>query len=100
MTGHAENAIAQLNRAYLRDLPLGAAKRLEAMPPEEVAQALVDQPADAIGLLFGAMAPDVAASLLSHLPDPLSKSILEKITPNTALTILGQFEEAERQSYN
>lgn len=96
MSGHPENAIAQLNRVYLRDFSLGAAKLLEAMPPAEVAQALADQPADAIGALFDTMAPDVAASLLSHLPDVLTRSVLEEIRPNTALTLLGQFDEEER----
>ena len=57
MTGHAEVAIAELTRTYLRDFPLGAAKQLEAMPPSEAAQALADQPVDAIGSLFEAMAP-------------------------------------------
>ncbi len=96
MSGHPENAIAQLNRVYLRDFPLGAAKLLEAMPPAEVAQALAEQPADAIGSVFDSMAPDVAASLLSHLPEALTRSVLEEIRPNTALTLLGQFDEEER----
>jgi len=96
MSGHPENAIAQLNRVYLRDFPLGAAKLLEAMPPAEVALALAEQPAEAIGSLFDSMAPDVAASLLSHLPEALTRSVLEEIRPNTALTLLGQFDEEER----
>ncbi len=99
MTGQADIAIAELNRAYLRDFPLGAAKQLEAMPPAEAAQALTDQPVDAIGSLFEAMAPDVAAGLLGNLPEAQAASALTAISPNTALTILGQFDEAERLRY-
>jgi len=96
MTGLAENAIAELNRVYLRDYPLGAAKQLEAMPPAEAAQALSGQAADAIGSLFETMAPDVAASLLAELPEPLGLEALASISPNIALTILGQFDDDVR----
>lgn len=99
MTGSADVAIAELNRTYLRDFPLGAAKQLEAMPPAEAAQALADQPAEAIGSLFEAMAPDVAADLLGHLPESQAASALAAIGPNTTLTILGQFDESGRQGY-
>ncbi len=97
MTGHAEIAIAELNRVYLRDFPLGAAKQLEAMPPAEVAQALADQPVEAIGSLFETMAPDVAASLRGHLPEELASAVLAAVSPNTALNILGQLDEEERK---
>lgn len=97
MKGHADIAIAELNRVYLRDFPLGAAKQLEAMPPAEVAQALADQPVEAIGSLFETMAPDVAASLLAHLPEALASAALAAVNPNTALNILGQLDEDERQ---
>jgi len=33
---------------------------------------------------------------LSHLPEALTRSVLEEIRPNTALTLLGQFDEEER----
>ena len=99
MTGQAEVAIAELNRAYLRDFPLGAAKQLEAMSPTEAAQALAEQPVDAIGPLFEAMAPDVAAGVLDQLAESQSSAALAAVSPNTALTILGQFDEAERQRH-
>jgi magnesium transporter len=96
MTGSAETAIAQLNRVYLRDFPLGAAKQLEAIPPKEAAEALAGQPAEAIAALFETMASDVAANVLDDLPDDLGRAVLAAISPNTALTILGQFDEESR----
>lgn len=96
MTGSAETAIAQLNRVYLRDFPLGAAKQLEAIPPKEAAEALAGQPAEAVGALFETMASDVAANLLGDLPEDLGRAVLAAISPNTALTILGQFDEEDR----
>ncbi|MGD1876530.1 MAG: magnesium transporter [Kiloniellaceae bacterium] len=97
MNGHLDNAVAELNRVYLRDFPLGAAKQVEAMPPGEVAQALAGQPAGAIASLIETMAPDVAAAVLAHLPDTLVTAVLSAIIPNIALTILGQFDDGERQ---
>jgi hypothetical protein len=69
-------ATQALSRSYIRDYPLDAAKRIEAMPAREVAEALAEQPVDAIGPLFGSLAPDVAADLLRllfvirHFPPP------------------------------
>ena len=99
MTGNAGSAVELLNRNYIRDFPLDAAKHLEAMPPSEVADALAGQPAEAIGPLFGWLAPDVAARLLSQLPAPLAKALLESASPNATLTLLGQFGEEESRRY-
>ncbi len=85
-----------MSRSYIRDYPLDAAKRIEAMPAEEVAEALVDQPIAAIGPLFGTLAPDVAASLLRLLPEPMARGLLESLSPNATLTLLGQCDPAER----
>ncbi len=89
-------AVQALSRSYVRDYPLDAAKRIEAMPPGEVAEALAEQPVGAIAPLFGALAPDVAASLLRLLPEPSARGLLESMSPNATLTLLGQCDEAER----
>jgi magnesium transporter len=89
-------ATQALSRSYIRDYPLDAAKRIEAMPAREVAEALAEQPVDAIGPLFGSLAPDVAADLLRLLPEPVARALLESMSPNATLTLLGQCDEAER----
>lgn len=99
MKGQAEVAIAELNRVYLRDFPLGAAKQLEGIPPEEAAQVLAGQPLEALGSLCESMAPDVVAGMLTYLPKELAARALGAISPNTALNVLGQFEEGERQRH-
>ena len=99
MTGSADSAVRVLDRTYIRDLPLDAAKQLETMPPDEVAEALAEQPAAAVGPLFGSLAPDVAAKLLSQLPEPLAKDLLERLSPNATLVLLGQFGAEERERY-
>ncbi len=96
MTGVAEIAISELNRAYLRQFPLTAARQLEAMTPDEVAAALSGQLPSVIGSVAESMAPDVAASLLRALPEDVSTAVLSSVSPNTALSIIGQLGEEER----
>ena len=48
MSGHTQVAARVLNRSYIHDFPLDAAKHVETMPPMEAAVALADQPADAV----------------------------------------------------
>jgi len=89
-------AIQALSRSYIRDYPLDAAKRIEAMPAQEVVEALVDQPVAAIAPLFATLAPDVAADLLRRLPEPMARGLLENMSPNATLTLLGQCDQTER----
>ncbi|MDJ0942531.1 MAG: magnesium transporter [Kiloniellales bacterium] len=97
MPGESAKAVALLNQSYLHDFPLDAAKQIEAMPPAEVAQALVELSAEAVTSLFVWLAPDIGASLLRHLPAPLAKHVLEDMSPNATLLLLGQFDDEERQ---
>ena len=99
MTGSAANAVALLNRSYLQQHPLDAAKRIEAMPANEAAEALIAQPVEAISRLYGWLAPDIAAGLLRRLPEDLAASLLDDMSPNATLTLLGQLDEDERQRY-
>ncbi len=93
------SAVQQLNRSYIHDYALDAAKQIETMPPAEAAEALVEQPLEAIAPLFVWLAPDVAANLLRHLPKQLAQDLLQDLSPNATLTLLGQFSDAERDSY-
>ena len=93
------SAVQQLNRSYIHDYALDAAKQIETMPPAEAAEALIEQPLEAIAPLFVWLAPDVAANLLRHLPKQLAQDLLQDLSPNATLTLLGQFSEAERDSY-
>lgn len=98
MTASATGAVQALNRDFMVDFPLDAAKQLESMPSRTAADILADQTADAIGPMFAWLAPDVAANLIRELPDDFAAHLLSTISPNAALTVLGQFEEDDRQS--
>ncbi len=96
MSDSAGRVVQALNRAFIRDHPLRAAKRIEAIPVEDVIEILAGQPADAAVPLFSWLTPDVASNLITHLPPATANEILETLSPNLALTLLGQFEDTER----
>lgn len=99
MTGGTAVAVQALNRSYVYDYPLDAAKRLEGMSPSEAAEVLADQPAQAIVPLFGWLAPDIGADLLRRLPEPVGVELLGNLSPNAALQLIGHLEPEERQQY-
>ncbi len=99
MASPAEAASVALKRHYLRDFPLDAARQAEDMPPAEIAETLAVQPAEVVAPFVAWMAPDLAADLMRHLPEPLARRLLMDMSPNAALTLLGQFDVDERERY-
>jgi len=81
-----------LNRRFLLDYPLNAAHRLEAMEPEDAADALAEHPASVLAPVFVKLAPDAAAAILRRLPVAFQKALLEELLPNDAARLLGQFD--------
>jgi len=99
MSGQASIAVHALNQRYIKEYPLDAAKRIELMPPAEAAETLSVQPVAVMTILFGWLAPDFAAGLLRHFSDDVARALLADLSPNATLTLLGQFDDAERQRY-
>ena len=97
MSDRSAPAVRALNRAFIADHSLNAAKLIEAMPAEEAAEILAEQSVEAAVSLFSWLTPDVAANLIRRLPPLMAKRILEELGPNRALVVLGQFDESERQ---
>ncbi len=97
MDGHVDNAVTALNRDFITTFPADAARHLESMSTGAAAAILSGQRIDAIGPLFPSLAPDIAADILRSLPETAATAVLANVSPNVALTMLGQFDEDERQ---
>ncbi len=97
MEGRSLGVVMALNREFIIDFPVDAAKQLETMPAQSAATILAEQTVEAIAPLFAWLVPDVAANLLRELPEALAADVLAAIAPNAALTVLGQFDPADRQ---
>lgn len=97
MAGQPSVAVHALNQSFMRDFPLEAAKRLEAMAPQDICDALADQPVEVVAPLFVWLTTDIAAELLQQLPQPMATAVLSELNPNASLSLLGQLEPEARQ---
>jgi len=96
MSGSAVAAVAALNLRYLLDYPAEAARRMEAMPPAEVAALLGAQPLHAIVPVWQHLAGDVEQAVLAHLPDETVRPLLTEVEPARAVELLTRLDAAER----
>jgi len=96
---NAATAVEALNRRFLLDHPWEAAQHIEEMRAEDVAPVLAEQPAPVLIEVCRRLAPHVAATVLTRLPEPLIKDLLSELLPNEALRLLGLLEESERTRY-
>ena len=97
MTADARPAIVALNRRYLLDFPHEAARRLESMPPVEVAELLGAQPPHAVVRTWQALTPDVARAVLECMPEMLGRYLLAEAEPAASAAVLAQFEPSGRE---
>jgi magnesium transporter len=97
MTADAIRAADRLTRRFLTDYPLEAARRIESMNPDDVAEPLSRQPASVLASVWTLLLPDSAARLLTALPEDLADRLLAELEPGEAIRILACLPEAERQ---
>ena len=96
MSAEAASAVAALNQRYLLDYPHEAARQLEAMPPEDVAELLAAPAPHAAARAWQALAPDVAAAVLELVPESLVRVVLSEAEPAAAVAVLTQLEPKTR----
>jgi magnesium transporter len=89
-------AVAALNQRFLLDYPHEAARQLETMAPEEIAELLAAPAPHAAVRAWQALAPDVAAAVLELVPDALAARLLSEAEPATAVAVLAQLEAKSR----
>jgi len=99
MSTEAIPAIAALNRRFLLDYPHEAARRLEAMASADAASLLATQPPHAAVRAWQALAPDVARSVLEHLPQALARQLLTDAEPAASAAALAQLDAESREAW-
>jgi magnesium transporter len=92
MSADASIAVAALNQRYLLDYPHEAARQLEAMPAQDVAELLAAPAPHAAARAWQALAPDVAAAVLELVPESLARVMLSEAEPTMAVAVLAQLE--------
>jgi magnesium transporter len=96
MSADASIAVAALNQRYLLDYPHEAARQLEAMPAQDVAELLAAPAPHAAARAWQALAPDVAAAVLELVPESLARVMLSEAEPTMAVAVLAQLEPKTR----
>ncbi|MFP3942836.1 MAG: magnesium transporter [Alphaproteobacteria bacterium] len=99
MTADALRAADALNRRFFVDHPLDAARKIEELKPEDVAEAAARQPVKIQVPVWRRLLPETAARLLLLLPREMSGQVLAELPPAEAVRILGHLgpEEQRRQ---
>jgi magnesium transporter len=96
MSAEAAPAVVALNQRYLLDYPHEAARQLETMPPDEVAELLGLPAPHAAARTWQALAPDIAAAVLELVPETLVRVMLSEAEPAMAVAVLAQLEPKVR----
>src|SRR5512147_1302315 len=89
-------AVIALNQRYLLDFPHEAARRLEAMPAQDIGELIAAQPPHAVVRAWAALAPDVARAVLQCVPDALGRYLLTEAEPGASAAVLAQLDAPER----
>jgi magnesium transporter len=89
-------AVLALNRRYFLDYPHEAARQLESLPPQEIADLLAGQAPHAVVRAWQLLAPDVAGAALARVPETLARHLLSESEPAVSVTVLAQFGPADR----
>jgi len=92
-------AVLALNQRYFLDYPHEAARQLEFLPPQEIADLLAGQPSHAVVRAWQLLAPDIAGAALARVPEELARHLLTESEPAVSVTVLAQFGRAERERF-
>ena len=92
-------ADAALTSRYLLDYPQEAARLLDTMAAEAVAQLLAAQPPHAALRAWQALSPDVALQVIEQLPAAQSAHLLAEADPVASVAVLTQMDAREREAW-
>ena len=95
----AANPLQSLTQAFLLNYPLGAARKLEAMSPEEASAILQQQKVHVSARVLDRLAPGMTLAILLNLPDSLAASMLENMGINIVIGLLSQLSVAKRDAW-
>jgi magnesium transporter len=91
-----DTASAALTLRYLLDHPREAARRLERLPPDDIAALLTAQPQHALLPVWRGLTSDIEQAVLPLLPARLARHLLSELEPTEAVALLNRLEVAER----
>ncbi|MDQ8180149.1 magnesium transporter [Pelagicoccus sp. SDUM812005] len=97
-TPPAADPVFILNRDYLLNYTIDAARRIEAMRTGDALDALEDQPPHVIARVFERLAPGAADNILKNLPEALSSRVLNSVDIRTGTALLSRCSTEQQES--
>jgi magnesium transporter len=89
-------AVLALNQRYFLDYPHEAARQLESLPPRDIADLLAGQAPHAAVRVWQLLASNVAGAALERVPEALARHLMSESEPAASVTVLAQFDRADR----
>jgi len=89
-------AVLALNQRYFLDYPHEAARQLESLPPRDIADLLAAQAPHAAVPVWQLLASNVAGATLERVPESLARHLMSESEPAASVTVLAQFDRADR----
>ena len=83
-----QEPVYSLNKAFLVNFPLNAARKLETMEPAAAAEVIGGQDAAVISRVIEKMSPGSTLPLLAVLPGKLATEVLTGIDTSVSVTML------------
>lgn len=93
------DAVEALNRRYLLDYPLEAARKIEALPPDEAAALLASHSVQVLLPLWMHLTADAEDRIIGHLPDAVLRGLLAELEPSRSASLLGRAEADQRDRW-
>jgi len=91
-----DSVVVALEKRYLQDFPREAARKLERLPVEQAALAILNQPVELVVPVFEQLPNDVQERLTERLPDATVGRIVSEMDPPLAAELLLGLETEER----
>jgi len=98
MTGNIDTAIEALDRRFMLDHPIDAARLIESLDGPDAAEILENQSVDTLLPVWRRMLPGDGAEILKALPDAHSDALLAELLPHEALRFLNLMTSEERET--
>lgn len=95
----ADVAIQALNRQFLLDYPAEAARQLESMTPQDIAELLAAQPPHTAVRVWNVLADDLAEAVLSHLPSEVGRTVLSEADTAQSVAVLSRLKPSARRKW-
>jgi len=95
----ADTAVAALNLRFVLDHPREAARKMESLPADEVAELLASQPSHVVVPVWESLADDTELAVLPLLPETLLRFLLTELDPARSAALLNRLEREPRDVY-